>query len=255
MRAFWTWCLVLLAMGQAHATCMRVLRTAWSDWPPYSMADAQGKPVGLDVELLQRVAQEAGCSLQFTGDIPAKRQLVLMQSGEQDIQLAASMTPEREAFAWFSPDYRHETVALLVRPESVKQLHIKDLQQLADDDMAVVAPFNGWYGPAYAELLPKLEKLGRLRLFKNTAQGLELLNTRRGDVLVGDRYSFLYVARQLGMPVPQPLPLAVNDDVVHFMFSKKSVPLQDLNTMNEALRRLKRNGELKTIIDRYDVAK
>ena len=254
MRYFWI--LVLWSfLGPAHAACARALRTAWSDWPPYSMADEQGRPVGLDIELLLRVAQEAGCTIQFTGDVPAKRQLVLLQSGEQDIQLAASITPERETFAWFSPDYRHETVALLVRHESANQLRIKDLAQLAEDDMAVVAPFNGWYGNAFAEVLPKLEKLGRLRLFKSTAQGLELLNTRRGDVLVGDLYSFLYVARQQGMPVPQPLPLVVNDDVVHFMFSKKSMSLQDVNALNDAIRRLKRSGELKKIIDRYDVAK
>lgn len=257
MRAVWIGCLLLLALGQAqaHVGCTRPLRTAWTDWPPYSMADEQGRPVGLDVELLQRVAQEAGCTIEFTGSVPAKRQLALLQSGEQDIQLAASITPEREAFAWFSPDYRHETVALMVRADSASHYRIKDLGQLADDDMAVVAPFNGWYGAAFAEVLPKLEKLGRLRLFKSTTQGLELLNTRRGDVLVGDLYSFLYVARQQGMPVPQPLALTVNDDMVHFMFSKKSMSTQDVNALNDAIRRLKRNGELKKIIDRYDVAK
>lgn len=251
LRVLWLLC----AFANAQAGCSRVLRTAWTDWPPYSMVDAQGHLTGLDIELLRRVVQEAGCTIEFTADVPAKRQLALLQSGEQDIQFAASVTPEREAFAWFSPDYRHETVALMVRTESVNQFHFKDLQQLADDNIAVVAPFNGWYGAAFAQVLPQLEKQGRLRLFKNTAQGLELLNTRRGDVLIGDLYSFLYVSRQQGTPWPQPLALVVNDDVVHFMYSKKSMVAQDVSALNEAIRRLKRNGELKKIIDRYAVAK
>lgn len=247
--------LLWFAFASAQAACSRVLRAAWADWPPYSMADAQGRPTGLDIELLRRVALEAGCTIEFAAGVPAKRQLALLQSGEQDIQFAASVTPEREVFAWFSPDYRHETVSLLVRPESVNQFRFQDLQQLADDNIAVVAPFNGWYGAAFAQVLPQLEKLGRLRLFKTTAQGLELLNTRRGDVLVGDLYSFLYVSRQQGTPLPQPLALTVNDDMVHYMYSKKSMAAQDVSALNDAIRRLKRNGGLKKIIDRYAVAK
>ena len=250
MRQFLAFFLLFLA-ASAQAGCSRVLRSAWAHWPPYAMANSLGQPIGLDIELLQRVALEAGCQVQFSAGIPPQRQLSLVRSGAQDIQFAASVRPEREVFAWFSPAYRNETMSMMVRQASIKHVDVTDVAQLAERDVAVIAPFSGWYGPHYAEVLPKLETSGRLRHYKNTEQGLELLNTQRGDVLIGDLYSFLYVAKQQKTPLPQTVGQPLNDDVVHYMYSKKSMHPQDVSALNDAIDRLKVNGELKKITDRY----
>lgn len=248
---------LLLAMTSlaTHAACSRVMRVSWSHWPPYSMLNAQGKVEGLDIELVQRIAKEAGCALAISGDIPPKRQLAQIKLGEQDIQFAASITPERQAFAHFSPTYRSELMVLFTEQGRSKGIALQDMRQLAQGNWTLIAPFQGWYGEAYAAIGPALDTENRLTTYKTTEQGLDQLSAKRGDLLLGDLYSFLYVARQRNMPQPDVLPVPVNADAVSLMFSKKSMEPGDVDAFNRAIDKLKKNGELAKIIARYGIRK
>ncbi|WP_168224787.1 substrate-binding periplasmic protein [Rhodoferax aquaticus] len=244
-----------LASVAAHGACSHVMRVSWSHWPPYSMLNAKGQVEGLDIELVQRIAKEAGCTLAISGDIPPKRQLAQIKAGEQDIQFAASITPERQEFAHFSPSYRSELMVLFAEHGRGKSIALQDMRQLTQRDWTVIAPFQGWYGEAYAAVSPVLDKENRLTTYKTTEQGLDQLNAKRGDLLLGDLYSFLYVARQRNMPQPDVLPVPVNDDAVSLMFSKKSMAPGDVEAFNRAIDKLNKNGELAKIIARYGIRK
>lgn len=239
----------------AQGACSHAIRVGWSHWPPYSMQNAKGQVEGLDIELVQRIAKEAGCTLAISGDVPPKRQLAQIKLGEQDLQFAASITPEREAFAYFSPAYRTEVMVLFTAQGRGKHIDLKDLRQLAQRDWTLIAPFQGWYGEAYAAISPTLDKETRLTTYKTTEQGLDQLSAKRGDLLLGDLYSFLYVARQRNMPQPDVLPVPVNADAVSLMYSKKSMEPGDVEAFNRAIDKLKKNGELAKIIARYGIRK
>lgn len=239
----------------AHGACSHTIRVGWSHWPPYSMQNAKGQVEGLDIELVQRIAKEAGCALAISGDVPPKRQLAQIKLGEQDLQFAASITPEREEFAYFSPSYRSEVMVLFTTQGRGKDIDLKDMRLLAQRDWTLIAPFQGWYGEAYAAISPTLDKETRLTTYKTTEQGLDQLSAKRGDLLLGDLYSFLHVARQRNMPQPDVLPVPVNDDAVSLMFSKKSMEPGDVEAFNRAIDKLKKNGELAKIIARYGIRK
>lgn len=246
---------LLLFSLTVQAACSRPIRSAWNHWPPYSMADKKGAVIGLDIELLQRIAQEAGCQLQWSANIPSSRQLVYLHSGEQDIQFAASVTPERSKFAWFSPPYRTETIVLFVKHGTRKRFQLTQLKQLRDSKWELIAPFQGWYGAEYEAIRPVLERGIRLRQYKSTEQALELLDYNQGDIVLGDLYSFLYNAKQIKMLAPDVLNVPVNEGTIHLMYSKKSMSTADVAILNAAISRLQKNGELQKIIRRYGIRK
>ncbi len=246
---------LLLVSISADATCSRPLRSAWNDWPPYSMMNSKGKLTGLDIELLRHIVKEAGCQLQWASNIPSRRQLVYLETGEQDIQFAASVTPERRKFAWFSPPYRSETIALFAKHGSAKHFDISELKQLPERNWGLIAPFQGWYGTEYDAIWPSLEQSGRLRQYKTTEQALDLLTSESGNLAMGDLYSFLYSAKQMKLPAPDVLPVPVNEGSIHLMYSKKSMSKNDAATLNAAISRLQKNGELNKIIKAYGIKK
>jgi polar amino acid transport system substrate-binding protein len=237
-----------------EAECSRPIRSAWNHWPPYSMENNTGDVSGLDIELLQRIAKEAGCQLQWAANIPSSRQLMYLTTGEQDIQFAASVTPERREFAWFSPSYRTETIVLFAKHGTRKRFDdLTKLKQLRDRNWGLIAPFQGWYGAEYETIRPVLEHSVRLRQYKTTEQALELLDYNQGELALGDLYSFLYNAKQVKMPAPDVLNVPVNEGSIHLMYSKKAMPKQDVVLFNAAIQRLQKNGELSKIIKHYGI--
>lgn len=253
MRYLIVFIVMILATTQAMASCSQPIRSAWNHWPPYAMSDSKGNAAGLDVELLQRIALEAGCKLQWSAHIPSKRQQMYMVTGEQDIQFAASVTPDREKFAWFSPSYRTEKIVLFVNQGAKNVTHkaIKTLPALVAQKIGVIAPFQGWYGQEYEKIWPILEQNAQLRRYKTTEQALELLKNLPTNVAIGDFYSFIYTAKQLQQPIPDMLDVLVNEGSIHLMYSKKSMSIQDVAAFNQAIKRLQQTGELTKIITSY----
>src|SRR5262245_10507171 len=98
--------LTLGAVLPAEA-CDITLHWAWNAYEPYSYRDEIGDLVGLDVDLTRAILDLAGCTYR-TDEIPAKRALKMLENGEVDLVAAASVTPERQAYGYFSNPYRSE---------------------------------------------------------------------------------------------------------------------------------------------------
>lgn len=240
----------LSLIPSATAACSRALRVPVEDWPPYAYRDVGKQPAGLDIELLQAVAREAGCVLQFHFDIPRKRRLLMFQQGELDLLIAASITAERRAYAYFTRPYRDEVVAALIRAEDATSLNLVSLEQLLQKRIALVVPNAGWYGDAYARLLPAFEAAGLITRYEDYAQGVRQLAAGRGKVLIGD-YEALLVAGKAGQLSLTTLPFDINRNPVHFMLSRASLGAADLASLDRAILSLVRRGELRAIAARY----
>jgi len=84
-----------------------VLRAGFDAWEPYHYLGQGQQPQGLDIEILQTLAAELNCELSLQQDTWAAL-LRKLQSGELDILPGASISTERERYAWFSRPYRQE---------------------------------------------------------------------------------------------------------------------------------------------------
>ncbi|WP_460533746.1 substrate-binding periplasmic protein [Chitinimonas naiadis] len=247
-------CLIMLLLVAAlptWAACSRVLRVPFEQWRPYAYRDVAGQPAGMEIELLQRIAQEAGCKLSFQYDIPRKRRLLMFQQGELDVLLAASDTPARRAYAWFSLPYREEEVVPFALPADSSVHGLVSLDMVLAARLALIVPSDGWYGARYAHLLDEFDRAGLLTRYESYEQAARQLGGGRGQLVIGDRYALLDAARLVGVGRLVQLPFHVNRDVVHLMLSKRSLQPGDLTAIDAAIRRLEQQGILRDIRMRY----
>lgn len=246
-------CLILLLVLAAlpgETACSRVLRVPFEHWRPYAYLDAAGQPAGLEVALLAAISHEAGCRIRYLQDIPRKRRLLMFQQGELDLLLAASDTPERRRYAWFSLPYREEEVQpfTLDGDESVRKLI--SLEQVLAARLPLIVPSDGWYGARYARLLQSFEAAGLLTRYEQYGQAIRLLNGGRGRVVIGDRYALLLAARDSDTRLAE-MDFMVNRDKVHLMLNQHSLTPADRDALDGAIRRLIQRGALQAIRARY----
>lgn len=243
--------LAMSALPASHARCSKPFNMAMENWPPYIYADAQGKPAGLDIELVQAIFAEAGCTLHIGPEVPRKRRMLMHQEGELALLLAASDTPERRQYSWFSLPYRHERTGLAALAQNAPRLDgIHSFTDLRTRKIILLSPSSGWYGQDYADLLPALKADQLVYHFEEIRQGMKMLNAGRGLLILGDVGSLNWEASQLGVKLTI-LPFLPVDDSVHLMLSRKTASEADVQLLNAAISRLEKKGVLNEIRARY----
>lgn len=235
----------------AQAACSRALRVPFEDWRPYSYLDLGGQPAGMDVELVQAMAREAGCTVAFQFDIPRKRRLLMFQRGELDLLLDASDTQERHSYAWFTRPYRDEEVVAFVLAQDGPGQQTRSLEAALLARMSIIVPTDGWYGDSYARLVGGFDSLGLVTRYEDYARAIQLITGGRGRVVIGDRFALLDAANQQGRSLLATLPFVVNSGPVHFMLSRRSLVQGDYLALDRAVGRLAERGVLGDIRNRY----
>ena len=241
----------LLAGQLAWAACSKPYTMVTEEWPPYSIGGKTQS--GLDVELAQAIFREAGCTLYIGDAIPTVRRLLLFRQGKFDLMLAASITPERRAFAYFSNPYRFESVGLFTLAENIEQFrNVDNFEEFVKRSDRLLVPKVGWYGPDYARHYGGLKAAGRLAEFGTLAQGINMLRAKRAPLLMNDIAAASYQARIDNLEIRQ-LPFLVLHAPVHLMLSKASTTADDLAQINAAIARLEKSGSLQTIRESYGI--
>ena len=239
------------AWAQADASlCPTPLNVGFNDWAPYSWTTPQGEVLGLDVEMLSLIARQLGCRLNFI-KMPAKRAHQMLQTGMLDIIMGASYTDERANYAYFSNSYRSEEVKLFVKAERAEQINVEKWQDIFSQQLKLLAPFYGWYGPDYQASKDALSHQGLLVLSPNTNQSIQMLAYDRGDILIGDAMALPYTANQSHGVVLSPLSLLVDSNQIHFMFSKQVNHLPLVSAINQAIDTLSHQGALAKVMMKW----
>ncbi len=238
-----------LAGPPLQAACQKPFKLVVEDWAPYSFFAQDGKPSGMDIEMIQAIFRKAVCEVVLLRDIPRKRRHKMFEMGQLDLLYAASDTPERHAIAWYSKPYRQEQISVFSL--TTKQDNIKQLDDILQLPGALLAPNTGWYGEGYARLQARMLAAGRWYGYEDYEQGVRMLVAGRGEYLMGDHEALLHTARQsYGLKLKQIGPV-VNLNPVHLMFSKRSVSPADVMAINNAIAVLQADGTLKAIRVRY----
>jgi polar amino acid transport system substrate-binding protein len=237
------------ATASAQAECGQPITWAWNDFPPYAYRAADGSLKGLDVEIVERVLAEAGCTGEAV-ELPAKRALVELERGKVDLVAAASITPERQEFGYFSTSYRDERVVIFMRAEHLNRPLLTKSEDLFRLQPRLVANLGGFYGDTLAgyeqankglvERNPSIEDR-----FRMTAMG-------RVDGVVEDEIAGADVAKRLGHDHElAAAPIILQEAPVYLLMSKASVTPAQVAAIDEAIERLRAAGTLEQIINTY----
>ncbi len=227
MRAL-LWYMVLLICATTSAAepgCSRPLRIS---------ADQTMVDIATTEEAwFLRFVRENQCSYLLLGsDMSTQRRLQMLASGELDVVLSATFTPDRDRVAYFSAPYRQEVFYFLVHTQH------KALPTI-DDYLAhrffLILPRYGVYPDAINDLRRRFGAQHQLNEYKDAQQGFALLNRNSQAVmLMLDGY---YEPLRDQYPQFNVLPWRLFGNPLHAMFSRTSTQLSDVERFNDWVKR------------------
>ncbi len=227
--------------------------SAETDFPPH-LIKQNDRWSGLSVELMQRLASEVNCTLEFVHS-PWLRALQLSEHGELEILSHLSVSEARKAqFAFIGP-HHIESIYLVGDPDKLPVA--TSLKQLTEGtDFGSIATLHGaYYGDKFIQLSQHPALQQQLVNISSIQDKLALLRAGRVNAILED-ISVLRYWQQHHYPDAeryQPL-LKVYESPVYFGFSKVSLTTEQLQQLADAWQRLFQTGELASIYQKYQIS-
>jgi polar amino acid transport system substrate-binding protein len=263
---FWLVCLLAIPFtDDLHAGQHRTLNGGWSAWPPFSYVETKhGIPQwhGLDVEMLNAVAKEAGYTVDADA-VPWDQHLRDIETGARDIAVGASRTPQREEYAMFSAPFRFETMVLIVPRGKSGSLPASTPEELVARIKETGFRLGAGEGTTYSskavqDFLSDPENRDQIVRVRATPPAnvlehdlLEALLAGRIDGYVSDRITAGHVILASGMMSKIEVhPVKVRGPL-HLMFSKATVAPEVVEDFNRAIERVRTNGTARELNEQY----
>lgn len=208
---------------------------------------------GLNVELLERLAKEVGCTLEFIHS-PWLRSLKLIEQGELDVLSHLSYNAERsQQFAFIGP-HQQEIIYLVGRIEAFPGL--TNLTQLKrSGTTGIIALLNGaYYGDELDSIINDAKNRTRFVFIRGNEDKQALLLNGRVHGVLEDIVAYHYWKKQAGLSTIGLEPLfEVYQSPVYFGFNRKTLSAEQLEQLAKAWQHLYDNGELNLIVQRYQL--
>lgn len=237
------------AVAQAPSPKPCELTVGWDPWEPYSFETVSGELSGMDIELVNAVAAEAGCKLRFK-EGKWRDLLAALRVGQVDVLMAATALEERREFAWFSQPYRNELFVKLVRADDADAAAGKTVADLVAAGKTVGLTDGYFYGDSVTGLLANDETRSAFLMAAVPELNFRRLVDGEVDVVVGDPYVATAILRRTGNDSAiTRLDGDVISGPVSLMYSRASVKPDTVERMDAALARAE--GELDAILARY----
>lgn len=228
------------------------LTMGWDPWEPYHYLSPTGEIWGFDVQLVRAIGEQAGCDIEFSRD-NWPTLLEKVSSGEVDFICGATLTPEREAVAYFSNPYRSEDFVLYVRSGDVSKWKGDSLRALLEAGMRIGVTDAYVYGDEITALQDDPQFADSFVL----ATAGDVNATRLLDGVIDGYVEDIFVAtasiRRRGLEeqvAVHPLTLKSTGQV-RFMFSRASTSEELVDLFNQALEEIEASGQYKEIENQY----
>jgi polar amino acid transport system substrate-binding protein len=235
---------------QAQTSTHCKLTMGWDPWEPYMYLTPGNKVSGLDIEIIQALADEADCELTFEQD-DWMTLLSKVEAGTVDLVAGASITEKRKSYALFSIPYRTESFVLYVRAGEADRF-AGSLKEILASGKKVGVTTDYIYGDEVSDLQDSEQYS---KQFVNSAVGeanyYNLLQ-HTVDVIIEDPFVGAYNLKRKGISDQiEQLPITIHSGDVHIMFSIKSVDHSIVERFNQAINTIKSNGIYQKILKRY----
>jgi polar amino acid transport system substrate-binding protein len=236
----------------------RVLRGGWYPWDPYQYREnARGNETltGFDVEIERAVARVMGVEL-LLPEISWGTHLAGLSAGTRDIAAGATYSSQRDEYAYFSKPYRRETDVLILLRGTSSKYPFETVDQMLDFFQKQHFRLGTVTGFAYADqrinaYISDPANAALVIKEDNDLTNLENLLQGRIDGFLADQISAATVAwrqQKSGLTEEHPVRFSTN---IHFMLSRVSATPTTLARLNDAIDRIKSDGEFQHIADTY----
>lgn len=227
------------------------LKLGFESWEPYQYVGLQQQASGLDIEIMQAVAQRMNCTL-ITQHGIWQDLLGQLRQGQLDLLLGASKTAAREEFALFSEPYRAEQFQLFVRKNEAQQYNFESVAQMVAAKHKVGLISDYYYGEQIMALYS--DELMRPQFVESSIseQNLAMLLDEQVDAVLEDSLVGASIIRRKGLEQQiEPHQVKLPESPIYVMFSKSSVKPEQVSAFNQALQQLKDSGEYQQLLSKY----
>lgn len=220
--------------------CEKTVR--WANDPPYDMRGEDGKVHGATADLLREVLTRMGCQAIFV-ELPWARGLRNLEKGTLDILPGALVTPEREAFAYFSQPTNRSPNVLFVNRRVAERFAFDSLAQLSHSPFRLGIQIDVVYSSEYAALLKQPDFQKRTVAITERRSGWQMIKAGRLDGMIADEVTGLLELQQLGLSDDVVRsPLVVSEEPAAAAFSRKSTDLKFVSRFNQTLAKVIDDG-------------
>lgn len=245
-KLFIAFCIIITFTSHA-----KDLHVGWELWYPYQYRNSQQELLGLDFEIFNHILAKANYTTEYT-ELPWKRHLHYIKTGEMDIAMGASLSQERRRYAIFSNPYRQEIVKLYVRKNKADEIALKTLADLANSKYMLGIESGYFYGDEYQELMKTTEFQEHIIEVVDIEENVTLLLNGHIDGFLVDPTTIKAFANKYKMNGEfEQHSLTIYQADIHIMFSKKSVKPSVIKVIDQAISDLKKSGELDEIINKW----
>ncbi len=229
--------------------CELIVRVTEGSYAPFFIKE-NGRYSGLSIELTEALFKEAGCKAIYK-PFPFKRSLAYIKHGEIHLMLNLTVTEEREAYTRFIGPQLDETVVLVIHKDS--RFNIASLEDMKKLPKSIGVEIGKVYGKEFEDKRKHdIEFRSKIEIVTDVAFNVRKLQRNRLSGFLGYGYNVYYKIKK--DPEYKNFvvhPYIVNQNWVHFGFSKKSVSEDMIKKLQEAYNRATRKGVFKKIKQQY----
>ena len=245
--------IVLCLLSSSVTSYAKDLHVGWELWYPYQYRNSQQELLGLDFEIFNAILTKAGYTPEYT-ELPWKRHLHYIKTGEMDAAMGASVSEERKRYAIFTQPYRKETIKLFVRKGKANNINLNTLKDLADSNYMIGIESGYYYGDEYKALMTTTEFQEHIIEVVDIEENVTLLLKGHIDGFLVDPATIKSFANKYQMNGEfEQHTLNIYQSDIHIMFSKATVSDDMVKAVDNAIGAMRKSGELDKIINKWSL--
>jgi len=259
-----TWGLICM-LGASHAVAQAnhsTLRTASYGWRPFIYEEVAGgtKSVnGLDTRLANLAFSNIGYDVLYEGETSWNKLLDDLKKGKKDIIISALKHPEREAFGYYSEEFRRSVNVLFVprgASEKYSLKNVTDIMKMFQEKSFRLGVVDGYsYGQKELDAYIKdSENESKIVKADTDTELFNLLARKQVDGFLIDQIVGADISyKQQFQDIAEEYPLRISEIPYYVLFSKKSkeVTPELVQQFNASIAKLKDNGQYNKLVQQY----
>jgi polar amino acid transport system substrate-binding protein len=221
------------------------LTVGWGIWPPYQYLSENNQAKGVQINLLNRLAEEANCVLNYVQQ-PFSKNIADIQSGHIDMMADTTVTQQRQNFAYFSAPYRHEILLLYVKKEQVAHCKNRALSEIMNKQFRLGLTQGNLYGVEVEAIQQGKSYNNSIVYLKENRDALTYLLNDEIDGFFEDPIVLAYELKKrnlVGQIKSCRIEIYAGD--VSLMFSRKTVKQEIVKRFDRALEKVKQSEDYK----------
>ncbi|WP_083217885.1 substrate-binding periplasmic protein [Kangiella sediminilitoris] len=224
------------------------LKMGWESRAPYQF-ERNGEVTGIDIQIFTKAADSINCDVSFV-EKSWTELLTALEKGEIDVLAGATITPDRESYAHFSTPYRDESFTLFIRASN--SYNGNTLSGFLSRSQKVGITSDYFYGKEVYELMNHPQYSSLFVDSKSGEQSFFNILYSEIDGVLADPVEGRYILnrKRLGDKI-KASKVTIPSDSVAFMFSKKTLKDEQLDRLQEAVKNMVANNQIKPLVAQF----